>query len=714
MQTSSRFGLHPFAALVLAICLALLGISGSARAADDPAWLKKETVERLFPQATYTRPRTGEPPAVPVYSTTGLAGYLFSTAELTDVVGFSGAPFNFVVGLDLQGKIVGVVLVEHAEPIIKYNSLGPQLKRFIEQYAGLDPGNSISLSGKGTPGGIDGISSATVSARAFNHAIVQSARLVARSRGLGSGAWTSAMLDTVSFKPMTWAELVASGAIARIEIPRNGRTAAGAEGPALELYATMATPSTIGRNLLGAMRYGEYVAPHSTQDLVVLLMGKGPYPIVDDKVFDMGPMERVRVEQGSRTFALRRAPKLYVYLPFVSAKGAPTFDQIGMFSIPADSGIDVLAPWKLVVTAGKDASAVAQPGEYKLDYKLPSPFILPPAKPSSQELDAPWKESWRAQTKNLAVLGASLVVLTVLLVGMHRLTRNARVYEWLRIGFLVFTVVWIGWIAGAQLSIINVAAWISGIVKGKGVAVLLGDPLLFVLLVFTLVSFVRRPAGVAGQTGARGAFAPMDAVVPGSSPVVAPEVRLPRGARTGYVTRTADDGGRCRGRAVQDGDLAEDGTGVAVRGVWRRGARGRPVRRTGVLPVPVSAGRSDGDRRETAAVHHVEAASGVRQPLSAVHEALPDPGDRAERQDQHGRMLLLPGLPGDPQRCERVSAAGERGAAQACGGGADSSARCQVSCQLSSPRRQLQQHRTQRPRRDAEGAEKTTSLVHSR
>jgi NosR/NirI family nitrous oxide reductase transcriptional regulator len=496
MQTSSRFGLHPFAALVLAICLALLGISGSARAADDPAWLKKETVERLFPQATYTRPRTGEPPAVPVYSTTGLAGYLFSTAELTDVVGFSGAPFNFVVGLDLQGKIVGVVLVEHAEPIIKYNSLGPQLKRFIEQYAGLDPGNSISLSGKGTPGGIDGISSATVSARAFNHAIVQSARLVARSRGLGSGAWTSAMLDTVSFKPMTWAELVASGAIARIEIPRNGRTAAGAEGPALELYATMATPSTIGRNLLGAMRYGEYVAPHSTQDLVVLLMGKGPYPIVDDKVFDMGPMERVRVEQGSRTFALRRAPKLYVYLPFVSAKGAPTFDQIGMFSIPADSGIDVLAPWKLVVTAGKDASAVAQPGEYKLDYKLPSPFILPPAKPSSQELDAPWKESWRAQTKNLAVLGASLVVLTVLLVGMHRLTRNARVYEWLRIGFLVFTVVWIGWIAGAQLSIINVAAWISGIVKGKGVAVLLGDPLLFVLLVFTLVSFVVWGRGV--------------------------------------------------------------------------------------------------------------------------------------------------------------------------------------------------------------------------
>jgi transcriptional regulator of nitric oxide reductase len=169
------------AALVFLVCLALLGIPGSVCAGEQPDWLKKDTIDRLFPEAIHTGPRSGEPPAIPVYGAGGPIGFLFSTAELTDVVGFSGAPFNFVVGLDLQGKIVGVVLVEHAEPIIDYSSLGGQLTRFIEQYAGLDLGGSISLSGQGTPGGIDGISSATVSARAFNNAIVQSARLVARS-----------------------------------------------------------------------------------------------------------------------------------------------------------------------------------------------------------------------------------------------------------------------------------------------------------------------------------------------------------------------------------------------------------------------------------------------------------------------------------------------------------------------------------------------------
>ena len=84
-------------------------------AGEQPHWLKKDTIDRLFPQAAaYTGPLSGKPPAMPVYGAGRPIGFLFSTDELTDVVGFSGAPFNFVVGLDLQGKIVGVVLVEHA------------------------------------------------------------------------------------------------------------------------------------------------------------------------------------------------------------------------------------------------------------------------------------------------------------------------------------------------------------------------------------------------------------------------------------------------------------------------------------------------------------------------------------------------------------------------------------------------------------------------
>jgi NosR/NirI family nitrous oxide reductase transcriptional regulator len=459
--------------------------------------LKKDTIDRLFPEATYTRPSSGKPPAVPVYGPGGPIGFLFSTAELTDVVGFSGAPFNFVVGLDMHGKIVGVVLVEHAEPIIKYNSLGAQLTRFIGQYAGLDPGRSISLSGRGTPGGIDGISSATVSARAFNNAIVQSARLVALSRGLTAGGASTAMVDIANFEPLTWSQLIAAGAVEGLQIPLGRKAGPGGQDAALELHAAVVNPASIGRNLLGTVRYGELVAPYSPHDLIVLLMGKGPYSFVGTKVFDTGTFDRIRIEQGARTFVLQRDPKVYQYLPFVSAKEAPKFDEVSLFRVPAEKGIDILAPWQLVIAVGDGYGSRAKPREFKLSYTLPSRFILPPAAPSSQEpLEAPWRESWRAQAHNLVVLGFGLLVLTVLLIAMHRLTRHARLYQALRIGFLLFTLVWIGWIAGAQLSIINVFAWLRGLVNGHFLDVLLADPLLCVLLAFVVVSFVVWGRGV--------------------------------------------------------------------------------------------------------------------------------------------------------------------------------------------------------------------------
>jgi transcriptional regulator of nitric oxide reductase len=483
------------AARVSLVWLALLGIPGSVYAGEQPDWLKKDTIDRLFPGAVNTGPRSGKPPAVPVYGAGGRpVGFLFSTAELTDVVGFSGAPFNFVVGLDMQGKIAGVVVVKHAEPIIMdYSAIGARFTRFIKQYAGLDPGGSISLSGQGTPGGIDGISSATVSARAFNNAIIQSARLVARSRGLMAGAASTAMVDIAKFEPLTWSELIASGAVERIQIHDGGKAGTGSQDVALELYAAVVNPASIGRNLLGSMRYGENVASYSPQDLIVVIMGKGPYSFVGTKVFETGTFDRIRIEQAARTFALQREPKLYLYLPFVAAKGAPQFDEIGLFRIPAEKGIDVLAPWQLVVAVGDGA----QKREFKLSYKLPSRFILPPAEPSAQEpLEAPWRESWRAQARNIVVLGFGLLVLTVLLIAMQRLTRHARLYQALRIGFLLFTLVWMGWIAGAQLSVINVFAWLGGLVNGNGLTLLLADPLLCVLLAFVIVSFVIWGRGV--------------------------------------------------------------------------------------------------------------------------------------------------------------------------------------------------------------------------
>src|SRR5258708_38769593 len=117
---------------------------------------------------------------------------------------------------------------------------------------------SVWFDGKGTAGRSDGISGETGREGAFNHAIVQSARLVARSRGLTAGAASAAMIDTVNFAPLTWSELIAVGAVQQIRIHPGGKAGTGRGDVALDLHAAGVHPPPIGRTLLGPIRYGRH------------------------------------------------------------------------------------------------------------------------------------------------------------------------------------------------------------------------------------------------------------------------------------------------------------------------------------------------------------------------------------------------------------------------------------------------------------------------
>lgn len=45
------------------------------------------------------------------------AGYVFETAPMAPLPGFSGAPINMLVLLDLEGRFIDLRLISHNEPI---------------------------------------------------------------------------------------------------------------------------------------------------------------------------------------------------------------------------------------------------------------------------------------------------------------------------------------------------------------------------------------------------------------------------------------------------------------------------------------------------------------------------------------------------------------------------------------------------------------------
>ena len=449
-------------------------------------WLTFELVGELFPgagQVEDVAPLSGDPPSAAVYADGALAGYVFVTIDATPSLGFASTPFLIAVGLRLDGTLGAVRILEHREPIIDLYVLADRVPSFVAAYPGIDirEPHRVTSVDTGQEGTIDAISAATISAVLFNEAILNAARLVARQRGLGVDDGPA--VDLTRYREASFRALVADGSIARLRAPED---AAGAP----DLHFAPVTPPTIGRSILGKTKYNLFVSGRDPGDLMLVLMARGPWRF-DPHPFRLGgDLERVRVVQNGKRFALSR--ERYRYLNFLRGDAMPAFDQIGLYWIESAEGIDPLAPWRLeAAMTGADGAETVVGADYRLaeDYILRPAAGAPAAGPS-------WLAAWRAQAGNLAILGVLLAALTAVLVFMRPLTRRPRLYTALRLGFLAFVLVWLGWIAGAQVTILNVLTWLRAVVGDFSIGVFMADPLIAVLVAFVAVTFVVWGRGI--------------------------------------------------------------------------------------------------------------------------------------------------------------------------------------------------------------------------
>ncbi len=118
------------------------------------------------------------------------------------------------------------------------------------------------------------------------------------------------------------------------------------------------------------------------------------------------------------------------------------------------------------------------------------------AQPDAAAFEPIWKEVWAERTLRLWILGAGLLLLTVILFLQDWLTRYRRLISTLRIAFLVYTLLFIGVYALAQLSVVNVLTFVHSAVRDFRWETFLIEPLIFVLWSFVAVSLLLWGRGV--------------------------------------------------------------------------------------------------------------------------------------------------------------------------------------------------------------------------
>ncbi|CAH0196753.1 Putative electron transport protein YccM [Pseudomonas brassicacearum] len=451
-----------------------------------------------------------------------VVGYVFQSLDVVDIPAYSGKPINVQVILDPAGVILDAYVLEHHEPILLIGIAEEKLHAFSARYSGIKVNQRVVVGHSSDPNAVtvDAIAGATVTAMVVNEVIMRAAHDVAVSLGLVKGdaglAVAPARVREDIYEPADWKTLTGNGAVRRLLLTRGQvdasfkgteaeqvETASGEQvnDTFIDLYATHLNPPTIGRNLLGEAQYRTLMAELKPGEQAIAVMGSGRYSFKGSGYVRGGIFDRVQLRQSGDTISFRDLD--FQRLNDVALDDMPDFDEMAIFIIRASHRFDPGSPWTLELLVRRQTGPVSGTfSSFELAYQLPEPYLERPL-PTAEQLAAAeeasrpmWLTLWYQKSVEISVLGVALLVLTAILFFQDSLARRPRLLHWLRRGYLVFTVVFLGGYALAQLSVVNVLTFVHALFEGFRWELFLTDPLIFILWVFTAGSILLWGRGV--------------------------------------------------------------------------------------------------------------------------------------------------------------------------------------------------------------------------
>ncbi|KXB32233.1 4Fe-4S binding protein [Dechloromonas denitrificans] len=490
------------------ICI-LLTLSLGAQAGD----LEQADIARRFPPPLRVAAKLTEVPAWPLNSELtpagGPVGYVFESIDLAPIPGFEGTPFNLLIAIDAQGNFMSVEVLRQHEPVFLSGlGIGP-LNEFVAQYAGKNLKQRITIANvygernrANTDSGkvvLDGVTKATASIHVVNQTVLASALAVARVRlGLATpGEHIPAEVRADTFEKKDFATLLKAGEIgyrqwrnAEVEALFSGSEGSGLDPLALrepdarfvDLYVAYLNAPTIGRALLGDAGYQKLMERLSPGQSAYWVATAGRLLLYDEDFVRGSVPARLTLSQDQVPLAARDAD-----LELASPAGAPALASALILKTPELSGVDPGRPISIGLDIVREKGQV-YPTRIRqtltLDYRAPGRYFTYPPTP----LPA-WLVAWGARWPELAAIGLALVLLSVVLARPRWISIAPRRLAIFRRGFLAFTLLFIGWHAQGQLSIVQLTGAVKTLSAGQNLGSFLYDPVSLLLIAFTLLSF---------------------------------------------------------------------------------------------------------------------------------------------------------------------------------------------------------------------------------
>lgn len=510
MRARSRPAFDRFWKLLAACALVAFGWLWSMSV--QAGVMTKESMLLAFPSPLIVGDKASDLPVWPLFkqdaTATPLVGYVFESIDLAPIPGFSGTPFNLLIALDAKGEFMDVKVLSQHEPVF-LDGLGEEpMFRFVEQYKGLSLKQNIKIGAEKNNGGnanvyIHGVAKATASVRILNQSLLAASLKVARAKmGYAQGRDPDliARIKPDLFEPMTWDALLKARLLTKkvlsnqeVETSFKGTPGEGADAVALAepkaefetLYVAHLNVPSVGKNLLSPKDWDYLQGRLDPGDSALLVMGQGRYSILGDEFVRGAVPIRLTLRQGSLPLEIRDMD-IDLATPLKVPDGLKDAEW-KIFRVIGPAGLDPsqTLEFSLRVIRSKGAMYGERVGQdFLISTTLPEPYYV-----AASSDNKTWHSIWLDRAWELAVLLLGLTVLSWALVKQAWLTQTVRRLKVFRTSYMLFTLLFIGWYAQGQLSIVNLTGVIRAVVEGRSLGFFLYDPMTVILWVFVAVTF---------------------------------------------------------------------------------------------------------------------------------------------------------------------------------------------------------------------------------
>ena len=455
----------------------------------------------VFPGATAFSERKGKPFYVEALGGPDgrqVLGYVMLSTDITDTPAYSGKPVVTLIGMDTDGKFVGVKVIKHSEPILLLGIPESALTDFNNQYLGKSVKDKIEV-GQSRPDedvlGVDAISGATVTVIAQNQVIMTSGAAVARQVGIIEPV----VREPVRYvqpepgaAPPDWTTLVQQGAVKRVLVRPEQVGLPKASEPFIELWFGALNSPVVGPAILGQRSWQHLMGQLGEgENAIFVIRTAGQESFKGSGFVRGGIYDRIQLRQDNDTFTFRDTDAVNLY--GLAAKGAPRFTESIIF-IVRSSAFSAAYPWKLGFLGNKvdRATGAKTFTAFDTDYWLPASYLVG-GHPKIVRPEATWVKVWKARLPQVLLFAALLLAVTVVYALRDRLTRRAtHKNKWavnaFKYSFWLIFVVWVGFGLMAQPSITQVLTWLHSILFRWEWTLFFSDPFIFLFWIFIFIT----------------------------------------------------------------------------------------------------------------------------------------------------------------------------------------------------------------------------------